>query len=127
MIEAAQVPLCIDTANPDALRAALEVYPGKALINSTTAEEHMMQRVFPLAKQFGAAIIGVITDENGLPATPQDRLAVARKLINRAADFGIPPEDIIIDCLALTVGADHNAGRITLDTMIWCARNWASI
>lgn len=117
LIEFAQAPLCLDTANPEALRAALEVYPGKALINSTTAEESMMQRVFPLAKQFGAAVIGVITDENGIPPTPEARLAVARKLVQRAGDYGIPPEDIIIDCLALTVGADHNAGRITLDSL----------
>jgi 5-methyltetrahydrofolate--homocysteine methyltransferase len=117
LIEFAQAPLCLDTASPEALRAALEVYPGKALINSTTAEESMMQRVFPLAKQFGAAVIGVITDENGIPPTPEARLAVARKLVQRAGDYGIPPEDIIIDCLALTVGADHNAGRITLDSL----------
>jgi 5-methyltetrahydrofolate--homocysteine methyltransferase len=117
VMEFAQVPLCIDTASPEALKAALEVYPGKALINSTTAEESMMSRVFPLAKQFGAAVIGVITDENGVPPTPKARLAVARKLIQRAGDYGIPPEDIVIDCLALTVGADHNAGRITLDSV----------
>ena len=117
VMEFAQVPLCIDTASPEALKAALEVYPGKALINSTTAEESMMQRVFPLAKQFGAAVIGVITDESGVPPTPEARLAVARKLIQRAGDYGIPPEDIVIDCLALTVGADHNAGRITLDSV----------
>ena len=110
-------PLCLDTANPDALKAALEVYPGKALINSTTAEESMMARIFPLAKQYGAAVIGVITDEKGVPPTPQARLDVARKLVQRAADYGIPAEDIVIDCLALTVGADHNAGRITLDAM----------
>lgn len=110
-------PLCLDTANPDALKAALEVYPGKALINSTTAEESMMARIFPLAKQYGAAVIGVITDEKGVPPTPQARLDVAHKLVQRAADFGIPAEDIVIDCLALTVGADHNAGRITLDAM----------
>ncbi len=118
VLEAVDVPLCIDTANPDALKAALEVYPGKALINSTTAEEGMMSRVFPLAKEHGAAVIGVITDENGVPPTPEARLEVARKLIKRAGEFGIPPEDIIIDCLALTVGADHNAGRITLDSMV---------
>jgi 5-methyltetrahydrofolate--homocysteine methyltransferase len=117
VMEFAQVPLCIDTANPEALKAALEVYPGKALINSTTAEESMMQLVFPLAKQFSAAVIGVITDESGVPPTPEARLAVARKLIGRAADYGIPPEDIIIDCLALTVGADHKAGQITLDSV----------
>lgn len=117
VLEVVDVPLCFDTADPDALKAALEIYPGKALINSTTAEEHMMARVFPLAKQFNAAVIGVISDESGVPTTPEARLEVARKLVNRAGDFGIPPEDIVIDCLALTVGADHNAGRVTLDAM----------
>jgi len=118
VMQAVNAPLCFDSANPEALKAVLEIYPGKALINSTTAEEDMMARVLPLAKQFGAAVIGVITDESGVPATPEARLAVARKLVNRAADYGVPPEDIIIDCLALTVGADHNAGKITLDSMV---------
>lgn len=117
VIEVTKTPLCIDTANPDALEAGLSVYPGKALINSTTAEEKMMARVFPLASKYGAAVIGVISDENGIPATPEQRLETARKLIQRAADYGLPPEDILIDCLALTVGADHKAGRVTLDTM----------
>jgi 5-methyltetrahydrofolate--homocysteine methyltransferase len=117
VLEEVQVPLCLDTANPDALEAALEVYPGKALINSTTAEAHMMARVFPLAKKYGAAVIGVITDENGIPPTPRDRLVVARKLITAAGDYGVPPEDILIDCLALTVGADSKAGQITLDSL----------
>jgi len=117
VMEAVQVPLCIDTANPDALEAALAIYPGKALINSTTAEEKMMERIFPLARQYGAAVIGVITDEKGIPATPQARLEVAEKLVKRAGDYGIQPDDIVIDCLALTVGADSNAGRVTLDAM----------
>lgn len=117
VMEVAQVPLCFDSANPEALKAALEVYPGKALINSTTAEEAMMSRVLPLVKEYGAAVIGVITDENGIPASAEDRLAVARKLVNRAADYGIPAEDVIIDCLALTVGADHKAGQVTLDSL----------
>jgi len=117
VMEVVDVPICIDTANPDAIQAALEVYPGKALINSTTAEQHMMDRIFPLAKQFNAAVIGVITDESGVPATPEARLEVARKLVKRAADYGIPVEDIVIDCLALTVGADDQAGRITLESM----------
>jgi len=117
VMEVAQVPLCFDSANPDALKAALEVYPGKALINSTTAEESMLEKVMPLAKEYGAAVIGVITDENGIPATPVARLAVARKLLNRAADYGVPAEDVVIDCLALTVGADHKAGQVTLDSM----------
>jgi 5-methyltetrahydrofolate--homocysteine methyltransferase len=117
VIEVASVPLCIDTANPDALEAALSVYPGKALINSTTAEASMMERVFPLANKYGAAVIGVITDESGVPATPEDRLRVAEKLVKRAGDYGVPAEDIVIDCLALTVGADHKAGQVTLDSM----------
>ena len=117
VLEVAQVPLCFDSANPEALKAALEIYPGKALINSTTAEESMMARVLPLAKQYGAAVIGVITDESGIPATAEARLGVARKLVNRAADFGIPAEDVVIDCLALTVGADHKAGKVTLDSI----------
>ncbi len=112
-----QVPLCLDTADPDALEAALAIYPGKALINSTTAEEKMMSRVLPLAKKYGAAVIGVITDENGIPPTAEARLEVARKLIKRAGDYGLPPEDIVIDCLALTVGADHRAGQVTLDSL----------
>lgn len=110
-------PLCFDSANPEALAAALSIYPGKALINSTTAEESMMDKVFSLAKQYGAAVIGVITDESGIPTTAEDRLAVAAKLIRRGGDYGIPPEDILIDCLALTVGADHKAGQVTLDAM----------
>jgi len=117
VMEVAQVPLCIDTANPDALEAALEVYPGKALINSTTAETHMMARVFPLAKAHKAAVIGVITDDNGVPASPEARLAATRKLIDEAAKYDIPPEDILIDPLALTVSADHQAARVTLDSV----------
>ena len=117
VMEVTNTPLCIDTADPDALEAALSVYPGKALINSTTAEASMMERIFPLAKKYGAAVIGVITDESGVPATPEDRLRVAEKLLKRAGDYGLPVEDIVIDCLALTVGADHTAGQVTLNSM----------
>jgi 5-methyltetrahydrofolate--homocysteine methyltransferase len=77
----------------------------------------MMDRVLPLVKKYNAAVIGVITDESGIPATAEDRLGVARKLLNRAAEFGIPAENVVIDCLALTVGADHKAGQVTLDAM----------
>jgi 5-methyltetrahydrofolate--homocysteine methyltransferase len=117
VMEVVNVPLCFDSANPDALAAALAVYPGKALINSTTAEEKMMQTVFPLAKQYGASVIGVITDHKGVPASSADRLRVAEKLIKRAGDFGVPVENIIIDPLALTVSADHMQARITLDSI----------
>lgn len=117
VMDVVNVPLCFDSANPDALAAALSVYPGKALINSTTAEEKMMDKVLPLAKQYGAAVIGVITDDKGIPATPVDRLRVAEKLIKRAGDYGLPAEDIIIDPLALTVSADYKQARITLDSI----------
>ncbi len=111
------VPLCFDSANPAALEAALSVYSGKALINSTTGEEKSLNAVMPLAVKYRAAVIGVITDDRGVPSTPEARLSVARKIVQRGADYGIPNEDIIIDCLALTVGADSTAGRVTLDTM----------
>ncbi|CAG1773157.1 partial 5-methyltetrahydrofolate--homocysteine methyltransferase, partial [uncultured bacterium] len=117
IIQVVDVPLCFDSANPVALEGALAVYEGKALINSTTGEEKMLKVVLPLAAKYRAAVIGVITDEKGIPATPEARLGVARKIVQCAADYSIPAEDIVIDCLALTVSADSNAGRVTLDTM----------
>jgi 5-methyltetrahydrofolate--homocysteine methyltransferase len=122
ILEVVNVPLCFDSANPKALEAALKIYPGQALINSTTAEQHMMDIVLPLASQYGAAVIGVITDDKGVPATAEDRLRVAEKLLKRAAELGVPPEKVIIDPLALTVSADHHAGRITLDAMTLITR-----
>lgn len=117
LVQEVDVPLCFDSANPAALEAALAVYEGKPLINSTTGEEKMLNAVLPLAAKYRAAVIGVVTDDSGVPATPEARLAVARKIVQRAADFGIPREDIIIDCLALAVCADSRAGRVTLDSM----------
>ncbi len=117
IMQAVDTPLCFDSANPAALEAALSLYQGKALINSTTGEDKMLNAVLPLAAKYRAAIIGVITDENGIPPTPEARLAVANKIVQRAADFGVPAEDVVIDCLALTVGADAQAGRVTLDAM----------
>ncbi len=114
---AVDVPLCFDSANPEALDAALSVYQGKALINSTTGEDRHLDTVLPLAAKYHAVVMGVLTDESGIPPTPEARLAVARKIIERAAYYGVPAEDIIIDSLALTVGADSNAGRITLNAM----------
>lgn len=117
VMDVVDVPLAIDTANPEALAAALKVYDGKALINSTNGEEKSLQAVLPIAKEFGAAVIGLCMDDEGIPPTPQDRLAVADKIINRAVQIGIPIEDVVIDPLAMTLGADHNAGRITLEAI----------
>jgi 5-methyltetrahydrofolate--homocysteine methyltransferase len=87
------------------------------LINSTNGEEKSLEIVLPIAKEYGAALIGLCMDDDGIPAGPQDRLAVADKIINRAVQIGIPIEDIVIDPLAMTMGADHNAGRITLEAI----------
>lgn len=111
------VPLCIDTADPEALSAALSVYEGKALINSVNGEERSLAAVLPLAREYGAAVIGLCMDDDGIPETAVDRLRVAAKIIERAGKLGIGPENIAIDPLALTMGADSNAGRIALDTI----------
>ncbi len=111
------VPLCIDTADPEALAAALAVYGGKALINSVNGEERSLDAVLPLAKEHGAAVICLCMDDDGIPETAVDRLRVAGKIIERAGKLGIGPENLAIDPLALTMGADSNAGRIALETI----------
>lgn len=110
------VPLCIDTADPKALASALSVYEGKALVNSVNGEERSLGQMLPLVKEYGAAVIGLCMDDDGIPETPEKRLVVAAKIIERAGKLGIGPEDIVIDPLVLTMGADHNAGKITLET-----------
>ena len=109
-------PLCIDTADPEALAAALSVYDGKALINSVNGEERSLNAVLPLVREHGAAVIALCMDDDGIPETPEQRLAVAAKILERAGKMGIGPEDIVIDPLALTMGADSNAGRVVLET-----------
>jgi 5-methyltetrahydrofolate--homocysteine methyltransferase len=111
------VPLCIDTADPEALSAALSVYDGKALVNSVNGEERSLDSVLPLVQEHGAAVIGLCMDDDGIPETAEDRLAVAGKIIERAGRLGIEPHDVIIDPLALTMGADSSAGRVALDTI----------
>lgn len=117
VMEATELPLCLDSANPRALRAALEVYEGKALINSVNGEEASMERVLPLVKEYGAAVIGLCMDEGGIPCDAPSRVAVARKIVTRAESLGIPREDILIDCLALSVCTDGTAAHVTLDAI----------
>ncbi|MCP4423696.1 MAG: dihydropteroate synthase [Chloroflexi bacterium] len=117
VMEETAVPLCIDTADPEALSAALSVYEGKALVNSVNGEERSLSAVLPLVKEHGAAVIGLCMDDDGIPETPQQRLAVAAKIIERAGKLGIPSEDVVVDPLALTMGADSAAGRIVLETI----------
>jgi 5-methyltetrahydrofolate--homocysteine methyltransferase len=115
--EVTDLPLCIDSSVIEALGAGLAAYEGKALVNSVTGEDERLEIVLPLVKQHGAAVIGMANDETGISNDPEYRLSVARKILHRAQDHGIAPEDVIIDPLALTVAADPDAVQNTLQTM----------
>jgi 5-methyltetrahydrofolate--homocysteine methyltransferase len=117
IMETVDAPISIDSSTPEALEAALPVYKGKALVNSVTGEDQVLERLLPLVKKHGAAVIGIANDDTGISNDPQDRLAVARKIVERARDHGIPAEDVVIDPLCMPIGANHEFGRITLETM----------
>jgi len=117
VMEVTDVPLCIDTANPSALEAALSIYEGKALVNSVNGEEKSLTTVLPLVKEYDTAVIGLCMDDDGIPATPESRLKAAAKIIERAAKLGISAENVVIDPLAMTMGAEPAAGRMTLETI----------
>ena len=111
------IPICIDTPNPEALAAALSVTPGKPLINSVNGEEVSLNTVLPLVKEYNAAVIALTMDDDGIPSDPEKRLAVAAKIIERASKAGIPIEDIVVDPLVMTVGADSQAAVVTIKTI----------
>lgn len=115
--EVVDVPLSIDSSVIEALEAGLDAYEGRALVNSVTGEDERLEAILPLVKKYGAAVVGVANDESGISTDPEVRLAVARKIVARAADHGIPPEDVVIDPLVLTVSADDNAALATLETI----------
>ncbi|MBQ4036723.1 MAG: homocysteine S-methyltransferase family protein [Clostridia bacterium] len=108
------LPLQIDTGDAVAMEEALRVYNGKALINSVNGKEESMAAIFPLVKKYGGAVIALTLDENGIPETVEGRLAVAKKILDRAAEYGIEKKDLIFDPLALTVSADKDAAKVTL-------------
>ncbi len=112
-----EVPLCIDSSNRTALAAALKVMPGKPLVNSVNGEEANLSALLPIIKEYGAAVIGLAMDEGGISTDPEERLRIAGKILERAARLGIPAEDVIIDPLVLTVGADQKAGLVTVTTI----------
>jgi 5-methyltetrahydrofolate--homocysteine methyltransferase len=114
---AVEVPICIDSSVIEALEAGLSVYEGKALVNSVTGEDERLEEILPLVARHGAAVIGLANDETGIPETPQQRLDIARKIVSAAGDHGIPPEDVVIDPLAMTVGAATDAVTVTLETI----------
>lgn len=117
VLSVVDVPLCIDSNEPKILEAGLKLAPGKPLVNSVNGEEKQLATVLPLVKDRGAAVIGLTIGEEGIPATPEGRLAAAATIIERAARMGIPIEDIIIDPLVMTVGHNSDAALVTLRTI----------
>jgi 5-methyltetrahydrofolate--homocysteine methyltransferase len=115
--EAVDVPICIDSSVIEALEAGLSVYEGKALVNSVTAETERLEVILPLVARHGAAVIGLANDETGIPMTAEERLTHARTIVRVAGEHGIGPEDVVIDPLAMTVGADTEAVTTTLEAI----------
>ena len=105
------VPLSIDSSIIEALEAGLGVYQGKALVNSVTGEDEVMERVLPLVARHGAAVVAISNDETGISEDPDVRFAVAKRIVERAADHGIPAADVVVDPLVMPIGAMGTAGR----------------
>jgi len=117
VMEVIDAPLCIDTADTTALETALSIYKGKALINSVNGEEERLDAVLPLVKEYDASVIALCMDDEGIPPTADDRFKVAVNMVERADKLGISVERLVFDPLALTMGSDHNAGMIAIDTI----------
>ena len=111
------LPICIDSSVIEALDAGLKAYEGKALVNSMTGEDDRMELILPLVKEHKAVIMALSNDETGIPATAQERLVITEKIVRTVEKYGIPLEDLVIDPLAMTVGADPEAVKITLETI----------
>ena len=105
------VPLSIDSSIVAALESGLSVYQGKALVNSVTGEEDRLETVLPLVAKYGAAVVAISNDETGISEDPDVRFEVARKIVNRASDYGISPEDVVVDPLVMPIGAINSAGK----------------
>ena len=111
------LPICIDSSVIEALQAGLEAYEGKALVNSMTGEDDRMELILPLIKKHNAAIIALPNDEIGIPATAAERIVITEKIIRAVEKHGISLDNLVIDPLAMTVGADPEAVKITLETI----------
>lgn len=111
------LPLQIDTSNKEALEAAMRIYNGKPLVNSVNGEAASMDAVFPLVKKYGGSVIALTLDENGIPETAEGRYEIAKRIVEKAIEYGIDKKDIIVDTLCLTVSSNMNAPRVTLDAM----------
>ncbi len=111
------LPLQIDTSNPKALDSAMRIYNGKPLVNSVNGKEESMKSVLPLVKKYGGVVIALTLDENGIPDTAEERVEIAKRIINKAKEYGIDKKDIIVDPLCLTVSSDKNAPGVTLKSI----------
>ncbi|NPV07817.1 MAG: dihydropteroate synthase [Anaerolineae bacterium] len=111
------VPVAVDSTRPAALEAALKVAPGRPLLNSVNGEERSLAEILPLAAEYRVPVVALCMDDSGIPSSAEGRLGVARKIAERAEALGIGPEDLLVDCLALTVSSDANAAQVTLDAM----------
>lgn len=111
---AVSLPLQLDSSNPDALEAGLRVYNGKAAVNSVNGERAVLDRVLPIVKKYGASVVGLALDKGGIPQTAEGRVAIARRILDAALSYGIPKEDVWIDCLTLTVSAQQDQAVETL-------------
>jgi 5-methyltetrahydrofolate--homocysteine methyltransferase len=117
VMDTVDVPLCLDSSNSDALEAALKVYKGKSVVNSVTAEEHALERVLPIIKEYGAVVIGLVQDDEGIPRDAERRVRIASKIVERVEAAGIPREDLVIDCLAFAVGAEPSSGVAVIEAI----------
>lgn len=111
------LPLQIDTTDPVAMEQAMRIYNGKPMINSVNGKEEIMHQIFPLVQKYGGTVVGLALDGAGIPDTAEGRLAVAKKIYDTAAQYGIKPKDIVIDALTMTMSTDNNSANITLDTV----------
>ena len=117
VMDTVDVPLCIDSNNPAALEAAMKIYKGKPLINSVTGEERSLAVVLPMVKEYKAAVVGLVQDDEGIPKDAKRRVSIAHKIVQRAEALGITRENIVIDCLAFAVGADTSSGLAVMETI----------
>jgi 5-methyltetrahydrofolate--homocysteine methyltransferase len=117
VMDVTDTPICIDSVNSAALIAALKIYKGRPLINSVSGEERSLARVLPIVKEYGASVVGLTQDDNGIPKDAKTRIEIAEKIVNRAEQMGIPRANIVIDCLALAIGADPRSALIALETI----------
>ena len=117
VMDTVDVPLCLDSADPEVLAAALKVYKGKPLVNSVSGEEQSLAKVLPLVKEHAAAVVGLVQDDEGIPKDAERRLAIAHKIVERAEKAGIPRQDVVIDVLAFAIGAEPDSGLAVIEAI----------